>query len=116
MYDGLTSLISQSLVSKSHFAMVSPPFLKRHMQSQTNNAIGDKFNVLSSQGAATQSVAEHGIKQDVIPLAIKEYKGSNVAATVHHDVETAVQQYDHSVNELYQALLQVVLHKWITYI
>ncbi|KAI6123637.1 hypothetical protein EDD16DRAFT_1704243 [Pisolithus croceorrhizus] len=108
--------------------MVSPPFLKRHMQSQTNNAIGDKFNVLSSQDATTQSIAEHGIRcllifeycyfllqndqspaeQDVIPLAIKEYKGFNVAATVHQAVETAVQQYDHHVDELCQALLQVV--------
>ncbi|KAI6114556.1 hypothetical protein F5141DRAFT_1291245 [Pisolithus sp. B1] len=108
--------------------MVPTPFLKRHIQSQSNNAIGDKLNILS-QDATTQSIAEHGVRcllifeycyfllqnekcpaeQDVIPLAIKEYKGFNVAATVHQAVETAVQQHDQDVDELCQALLQVVL-------
>ncbi|KAI6156049.1 hypothetical protein EDD17DRAFT_1512766 [Pisolithus thermaeus] len=52
-------------------------------------------------------------EQDVIPLAIKEYKGFNVATTVYPAVETAVQQYDHSVDELCQALLQVVLQNHV---
>ncbi|KAI6106839.1 hypothetical protein EDD17DRAFT_1761951 [Pisolithus thermaeus] len=107
---------------------MSGPFLKRHMQSQTNNAIGDRFNT-PCQDATTQSIAEHGVRcllifeycyfllqnerspveQDVIPVAIKEYKGFNVAATVHQAVETAVQQHGQNVDELCQALLQVVL-------
>ncbi|KAI6106849.1 hypothetical protein EV401DRAFT_2077587 [Pisolithus croceorrhizus] len=108
--------------------MMHVPLLKRHMQSQINNAIGDRFS-LPSQDTTTQSIAEHGVRcllifeycyfllqkekspaeQDVIPLAIKEYKDFNVAATVCKAVETAVQQHDQNVDELCQALLQVVL-------
>ncbi|KAI6015416.1 hypothetical protein BKA83DRAFT_4341667 [Pisolithus microcarpus] len=94
----------------------------------TNIAFDDKSNLLSKD-ATIQSIAKHGVaclliieycyflllneqsptKQDVVPLAFKEYKSSGVAATIHQAVEVAVQQHGHDVDELCQTLLQVVL-------
>ncbi|KAI5995106.1 hypothetical protein EDD15DRAFT_2195734 [Pisolithus albus] len=85
--------------------------------------------VQSLVDATIQSVAEHGVaclliieycyflllneqsptKEDVVPLAIKEYKSSGVAAKIHHAVEAAVQQHDHNMDELSRNLLQLVL-------
>ncbi|KIK16913.1 hypothetical protein PISMIDRAFT_239040 [Pisolithus microcarpus 441] len=48
-------------------------------------------------------------EKDVVPLAIKEYKSSGVAATIHQAVEIAVQQHGHNADELHQTLFQVVL-------
>ncbi|KIK17113.1 hypothetical protein PISMIDRAFT_685645 [Pisolithus microcarpus 441] len=95
---------------------------------RTSIAFDDKSNLLSKD-STIQSIAEHGVaclliieycyflllneqsptKQDVVPLAFKEYKSSGVEATIHQAVEVAVQQHGHNVDELCQTLLQVVL-------
>ncbi|KAI6140656.1 hypothetical protein BKA82DRAFT_245496 [Pisolithus tinctorius] len=99
------------------------------LQPQTAKLTTEGNSNAPSEEVTTYSIAEHGIycllifeycyfllqngqapvNEDVVSLAVNEYKSSGMEATIQQAVKSAVEQHGHDWRVLCQTLLQTIL-------